>query len=193
MLQALEFLRDVPMVRLDATPRGKEVYDKLGFSDEFGLLRLVHRGVPQVEAPHEASPLVLLEQFAPRDEAAFGANRVDLMSRLQNQAPDLAWRIGDGDRLSAICLGRSGTQFTQLGPVIAEDTASARAVVSTALSSLSGEAVVLDVPEQREEFIGWLKSLGFTVQRPYTRMVLGPPRMTAPAERLFAICGPEFG
>lgn len=189
MHQALEYLRDIPTVRLDATPDGKQVYDKIGFNAEFGLLRLTHPSVPRLARHPDAIPLQSIEEVERSDSEAFGASRRALLERLRSDAPGLAWTVGS----AGMCLGRPGNNFTQIGPVLAPEEEAGSAVVTSALCGLTGRPVVIDVPETRADFVDWLKSLGFTVQRPFTRMVLGEPRITAPRDQLYAICGPEFG
>ena len=61
------------------------------------------------------------------------------------------------------------------------------------LSSLTAQAIVIDVPAAQEAFIDWLTSAGFAKQRSFMRMVYGPNAHPGLPHRVFAICGPELG
>lgn len=195
MEQAVAHLSDCPTVRLDATPQGKQLYDKLGFTEEFRMLRLIHRGVPSLTVSPQTSPLPadLPAEIATLDAQLFGADRSALLQRLQREDPASTQILTRDDSLAGFALGRPGTNFHHLGPLVADSTADAIELTSTVFSHLDGQPVVIDVPVARTEFVQWLQSLGFTVQRPLIRMVLGDARMPQPPAQLFAVCGPEFG
>jgi hypothetical protein len=53
--------------------------------------------------------------------------------------------------------------------------------------------VFLDMPAQHVAVGEWLRSAGFTLQRPYTRMLLNRREPFNDVGRLFAIAGPELG
>ena len=90
-------------------------------------------------------------------------------------------------------LGRDGRTASQLGPLIAEDDATALALLRAALSRIGGTG--LHRPRRREErtFARWLEASGFAQQRPFTRMLLGRERELRRRGRTFAVIGPEFG
>ncbi|MBV8170111.1 MAG: hypothetical protein JO021_25235, partial [Alphaproteobacteria bacterium] len=93
-------------------------------------------------------------------------------------------------------MGRDGRMSIQLGPIVADDAAIARALLMRALAA-AGRPAILDVPEPHSAFVAWLKDCGAVHQRGYTRMVLADAGKTggvlpSPAP-LFAIGGPELG
>jgi len=188
-------LSDCETIMLDATPVGQGVYESLGFEPEYGLRRMVVENLRRVE-PGAAAVQPVSGGLPPAalelDTDAFGADRGVVLRSLLRRAPALAWTgVEQGTR--ALCLGRPGARFWQVGPVVARDEESAKAVCSAALSSLQGGAVVMDVPAAQGRFLEWLTGLGFSEQRPFTRMRRGPCVHPGRPEMQFAVTGPEFG
>ncbi len=195
MSTALVALRDIPSVKLDATPDGKALYDRLGFKDEYLLHRMVTRALPVVvDSPSRAvRPMVPgdLPQVIEADRTAFGVDRSALLTRLFQEAPHLAWiRV---DQPDAFCLGRAGFHFTQIGPVVAPSAELAESVIHAALFALPGQAVLLDVPESQTRILTRLKTAGFVSQRTLLRMYRETNPIAGRPDRLFAIAGPELG
>ena len=87
---------------------------------------------------------------------------------------------------------RKGFRADQIGPLVAADTHGAERLLGAALS-LGAGPVFLDVPDHQQSLAAILEALGFSVQRPFTRMALR--RSTPPGDpaRLFLTAGPEFG
>ena len=202
MQAAVASLAGYATIMLDATPAGRVLYERLGFRDQSHLLRLATDGLlPTAEPPPpSAQPLELfqaddaLDQMVMLDHAVFGADRRPLLRALARRAPEAAWVSRRDGRVTGFCLGRDGARCQQLGPVAAETDQEAIALCRAGLSVWRDQAVVIDVPAPEKRFCDWLRGVGFAVQRPFTRMVLGEP--LAPPEfraRQFAICGPEFG
>jgi hypothetical protein len=52
---------------------------------------------------------------------------------------------------------------------------------------------VIDVPDDRPDWLDALAAQGFATQRPFTRMYLGDTKRPGRPEQLLAIFGPEFG
>jgi hypothetical protein len=126
------------------------------------------------------------------DGRAFGAARPPLVKALYERAPKLAFGVEGQGRLRGFCLGRDGANFTQIGPVVAENPEVAWRLTRTAMSKLAGKPVVMDAPQAQEEFLDRLRSLGFVEQRELIRMYRGANRPGRPSA-VFAIAGPEFG
>lgn len=199
MQAALDSLSDQTTIALDATPAGKPVYERLGFRAEFELVRLIR----PVRSQGKTGPVCgqtgqvsrsHLAQIASLDRAAVGADRAPLLGALYARAPEagrLAYRQG---RPAGFCLGRHGSNMSQLGPVVAETVEQAVDVCQAALSAWRDRVLVIDVPASQTAFLTWLCDDGFEVQRPFTRMSCGAslPGSTGKAQA-FAICGPEFG
>lgn len=100
--------------------------------------------------------------------------------------------MGGNDKWGYI-FGRNGTRFNYAGPLCADSEESARALLSIALKSLQNKPVVLDIPEDKEDLIRWLESLGFEKQRHFVRMYLGKNPYPGEIKSQYLISGPEFG
>jgi GNAT superfamily N-acetyltransferase len=181
-------------VGLDATPAGRGLYLQRGFVDGPALLRLrAPQGSPAA-ARAAATPLAApeLDGVLERDRAVFGADRSAVLRALAATAPELARVVREGDRIRAYCFGRHGDHADQVGPLVAEDGALARALVLSVLAVPRRRPLVVDARAEA----GWLATLaglGFREERPLTRMYLGSARPSARPELEVAILGPEFG
>jgi GNAT superfamily N-acetyltransferase len=197
MEAALDGLANESCVRLDATPLGEPLYRRFGFNAEYKLARTkvdVPFGgfgpVPKTVRPMDTADLA--EVFA-QDRKVFGADRSVVLTSCFNRAPDLAWTAYRGTQLVGYCFGRPGYLFRQLGPLVAEDAAVARDLVTGCLAGHAGEKVAIDVPLHLSEWIAWLESTGFITERPFLRMCRGETQCPGIPALQFAIAGPEFG
>lgn len=200
--QVIERLGHVAAVGLDATPSGRPVYARLGFVDTSGLARLECAPSPRRQAlaaqpaPQRGRVRLLAERDLPGvlawDREVFGADRSRVLRSARTASPELAWVIEDEDTVCGYCFGRPGYRAAQIGPVVALEWESARALVSSCLASAPDRRCILDAPA----LAAWrseLQQLGFTEQRPFTRMYRRADAAPGRMERLFAIAGPEFG
>jgi creatinine amidohydrolase/Fe(II)-dependent formamide hydrolase-like protein/GNAT superfamily N-acetyltransferase len=193
--RAIAALAGCPTIKLDATPAGKDVYDKRGFVDERKLTRFTHACLPA--GPAAARPDIVALTQARLDEAiasdggVFGADRGRVLRALA--AGDRGHCLVRGGRVAGYCLGRPGANLHQIGPVVADSLEDASALASAAFAGLVGRPVVIDVPDEQQPFRSWLASLGFAQQRPFIRMHRGGPGPAAAIAREWAIVGPEFG
>lgn len=188
MRWATSALRGTRCAALDATPAGREVYRCLGFRDLWGFARWAlpaplpaGPGVRPLEAGDWPALLAL-------DAAAFGAPREALLRDFAARLPQAAFVAADG---SGFVLARDGARGPQIGPVVAREDATARALIAAARGVLPG-APVLDLRDARPGLAAWLAAHGATMQRPFTRMALGADT-PGDAALLAAVAGPEFG
>lgn len=192
---ALDGLRDVPCVKLDATPDGKKLYDTLGFVDESTLQRWVCSAPSRTDKPETSYKVRRvtrddLDSIVKQDAQTFGAPREVLLRRQIEAAPS-AWCVVENEKVCGFCLGREGSKFYHIGSVVADNFQQARTMIETVLSDIHAP-VLIDVPDAQSELTEWLQSLGFVSQRPLIRMRSGDT-ISSDTRRLFAICGPEFG
>jgi len=172
------------VVRLDATPLGEPLYRRFGFTDEYPLART---RVTADRAAHRESPRARpvspsdLTAIGARDREVFGADRTPLLAGLLRRAPEFAWRTE-----TAYCFGRAGALCPQLGPIVAEDAASAVELLHHAFAAHHGRTFLLDVPNPPN-------GLGLPVERPFRRMLRGGSLPHNSPHNVFAITGPEFG
>jgi len=184
---------------LDATPDGREVYRRIGFLDVYGLERLVaERAELTADAPDgsEIHPLADADMAAVAqfDAPVFAGDRAALLRHLRDREPARAfgaWRDGE---LAGYVLARDGRTWTQIGPVIAVNTATAMALIAAAAQAGSGpNALLMDVMDYHAEVLDWLKAGGFEYQRPYIRMIHGSDEPLDRKELVFSPAGPELG
>jgi GNAT superfamily N-acetyltransferase len=199
--EALELIGADGTARLDATPLGRPLYERLGFCRDGDLTRFQRDAFPVArdrQLPRSASAIVRplhaedLDKIAHWDLEVFGADRMLLLSHCIGNAPQLAWIAESDGSPSGYLLGRSGHDFDQLGPLVASGPEEAATLTAAALGAVSRRAVI-DVPVERESFREWLMSCGFQPQRPFTRMTCGPLAHRRCPNALFATLGPEFG
>jgi GNAT superfamily N-acetyltransferase len=185
---------------LDATPAGRTVYTGLGFQDTWELQRLAcreHRPAPQrAEVPAGTTIQPITDALWPRlcayDAEIFGADRSALLGRLRSRASGAAIAAHRGDRIVGFLLARDGRSAMQLGPLVAEDDATAIAIIDRGLATMDGP-IYVDVANSKRALLSWLSERGFEVQRPFTRMVFGRDSGFDDPSRIFAVAGPELG
>jgi creatinine amidohydrolase/Fe(II)-dependent formamide hydrolase-like protein len=194
--RAIESAQKCRSIKLDATPLGKELYDKMEFVDKYSLHRLTHSCVPQIsgEISDEVVPITDAhwQEISTLDRQVFGADRLNVLKTLHTSDQSTAFCVVRQDRVQGFCLGRRGTNFYQVGPVVAASAEDAIILIQAAFHNLIGRAIVLDVPDAQSDFLQWLSRLGFVKQRPFIRMVRGGNAPDS-AEQMFTICGPELG
>lgn len=181
---------------LDATPAGRHVYLNLGYVDIYPITRM-QCDLPASHQGSASGPAIraLTQDDLPAllalDQTAFGLDRGVLLASLIRRRPDLAAGIFDGDICLGFALAREGRRATQIGPVVARDEARAVALLHHVLDQCAG-AVFIDVPDLHETMRAALEGRGFTVQRPFTRMLRGKAQAFDDPTRVFALTGPEF-
>jgi GNAT superfamily N-acetyltransferase len=199
-IERLTSRRLVPV--LDATPAGRSVYSGLGFRDAWSMRRLVGLVGRAAQAPRAgpAAEGITVRPLDPADwpkiiaydTAIFGADRGALLRRLAGRLPQAALIAERQGRLAGFLLGRDGRVMNQLGPLVAESDQFARALLAPAFAAVALPLAV-DVPDRHAGLGCWLLTLGFTAERPLTRMVYGTSAAFDDPTRLFAIAGPELG
>ena len=186
------------MAGLDATPAGREVYKHLGFEDVYGLERLWAERVVPADGGEETgagiAPMAAadIDEVAAYDAERFGADRRALLDHLRGRAPDSAFVARARGRMAGFVMARDGLVATQVGPVVAEDAATAIALARHAVGGIAGAAVI-DACDYQTPFVEWFKGSGFEFQRPYVRMLVGRAQPIDRKENIFAPAGPEFG
>lgn len=179
--------RGVRTVKLDATPAGRLVYERLGFVAEHVFERWTGPA-PAASAPASEGTW---NEIAEADRLAFGADRGALLRGfIADAGPPLVTRDGH-DNVTAYAFRRPGTRAGYVGPVVADDAESAGTVLSAAAARL-GASVLIDIDPAFPGAIGLVERLGFVRQRELIRMRRGEQGPTTSA-RVFAIAGPAVG
>ena len=196
MRHAVDHLKGSDTIKLDATPAGRTVYNKLGFKDEFTIDRMTTdsptAGEPSMQGISSITEYDLSE-ISTIDNTVFGADRMSLISALGSMYPQSGAKIIRNGKICGYCFGRPGTKYYQIGPVIAQSTNDAIGLASTALRNLNERSVVMDVPFGQSDFQKWLISIGFSKERSLTRMFCGTNENPGRTSDIYAITGPELG
>jgi GNAT superfamily N-acetyltransferase len=195
--RAIEYLDEtgIPTLKLDATPLGKPLYEKLGFVTEYEIERwILKRTAQQERGANSARPSAAqLAEAVAYDREVFGADRGALLRSLNEQGSDLTQAIGNGKHLQGYAFGRHGLFADHLGPWMARDNEAATKLLTNFLRQSARATVVVDCLNSNTTATEILRNAGFSVARPLTRMYRGPNAFPGRPELLCAIVGPEFG
>ncbi len=184
---------------LDATPAGREVYLQEGLRDTWGFQRYSLPEARPLSGWQDVSGLklrALVEADWPQilalDLPAFGASREALLRALAARLPGAALVAERGERICGYLLGRDGRDARQLGPLIAADLPAAQALLSHALERVPAP-LYIDIVDRHTSLRSWALLQGFSVQRPFTRMVLGAEGAPGDNGTVMLVAGPELG
>jgi hypothetical protein len=195
MRHALAYLDGcgVPTARLDATQLGQPIYERLGFVAEYDLARwtgIAAGGQASVAVAPAAAEHI--EAISELDRYVTGTDRRRLLQQLHQERPE-AMHVATGcGRVAGYAWFRPGSQFTHIGPAVAQDVNSGRALVDFLIHCSAGQPILLDIPVDNRPAMLWAESRGLGVQRRLTRMYRGEAVHDRPAQ-LWAGFGPEKG
>ena len=88
-------------------------------------------------------------------------------------------------------MARHGRMSTQVGPLLAEDDATALALLTAAAGAIGGP-VCLDLFDQHAALRARLDKAGFVPVTRFIRMVHGPARIFPDNHGTYVIAGPEL-
>ena len=175
---------------LDATPAGRMVYSGEGFSDRWGFKRFfLARKRTAPSSARAARPIRESDwsEILKMDLEAFGASRERMLRALHARLPQAALIVeGEG-----FVFGRDGREAKQIGPIVARGADTAGLLLGEALRAIE-TPVYVDVADHGA-LEASVEALGFSFQRPYTRMVRGPRAAPGKQELVFLVAGPELG
>jgi GNAT superfamily N-acetyltransferase len=191
---ALEFLdrRQVPTVRLDATPLGQPLYERLGFVEQYRLAR--YGGTPALGpegAGCKAASADDWEALAALDQEVTGIDRRRLLFRLFAEQPESVRLAPPRAHPAGFLAARLGSLAVQVGPCIGSPEVGP-VLLADACHRLSCTQVFLDIPVANVEATRLAESGGLAVQRHLTRMCRGVPRCES-LPWVWASSGPEKG
>jgi GNAT superfamily N-acetyltransferase len=195
MRHALDFLdgRQVPSVRLDATPLGRPLYEKLGFVPEYDLARYAGVLPPAGAAVDGVEPVAAgdLRDVIALDARTLVVNRTRLLARLYAEAPGSFRLVRDGGVVTGYLASRPGANAVQVGPCLAAPGAGPKLFADVGHRH-AGARVFIDIPTGNRPAAEFAERLGLAVQRRLLRMCRGAPG-GEPVGPLWASSGPEKG
>jgi GNAT superfamily N-acetyltransferase len=200
--------RGVRSVKLDATPLGQPLYERVGFKAECRLTRW--EGVSSVRSTGQGSPplpagtMLDLPDLAGLDGEAFGISRPDLLLRLFEQSAQTAILRSARFRnpintpsslppLRAFGLLRAGSRAAYLGPVIGKSADEGCRLIRELLAKIPGQPVFWDIFDVNEAASLFAPELGFKPVRPLLRMFYGTEGPPTKRELQYAIADPAVG
>jgi ribosomal protein S18 acetylase RimI-like enzyme len=194
MEHALRFLdgAGVPCLRLDATPLGQPLYEKLGFVTQFQLCR--YEGICPAQAGVQATEIASTEewdQLMEFDSAATRTDRHKLLKRLFGEQPESVRFVQRGGAIAGYVAVRQGSRAVQIGPCIAAASAGPL-LLADACHRFAGKLAFLDVPMRNQPAKEFVSSMGSTVQRQLSRMCRGE-QICEDITQLWTSSGPEKG
>lgn len=195
MHEALAHL-DAPTIILNATEAGETLYRQLGFRPVDSIIQ--HQGA-SFSAP--LVPLNAGERIRPMgrndagrlialDAEAGGAGRPHVFAALIDQAEAVVLDSG-GETIGFAFYRRFGRGHV-IGPVVARDTAAARALIAHWIGSNAGMFMRVDVPGG-SGLSDWLDGLGLVRVSPVVTMLRGAPLPPSGPYTHFAILNQALG
>lgn len=187
MNASLSYLRDrdVACIKLDATPLGQPVYERLGFQPDGSFHRWSRDGdiLPQWNPERPANRLSPLNLQL--DRSAFSTDRRGWLNRLAADSHVVS-------RNNCFGMARRGFLANYLGPVIADNKQEAKQIVAELLSQRSGQTF-WDIPPGNSEAARLAESFGFQPVRDLTRMRIGATSVSPTMQFQFALSDPGTG
>lgn len=194
MHHALAFLDDqgAATVRLDATPLGQPLYEKLGFFAQFTLSR--HAGTlpaaPAVAAV-ETARTEDLDAILRLDAEVTATDRSRLLHQLAGEQPHALRVVREQGRIAGFAASRPGARALFIGPC-AGSAEAGPLLLGDAWHRFAGRQVYLDIPDGNAAAAALARQQGLTVQRTLLRMCRGP-QVLERLDALWASFGPEKG
>ncbi|QXD22848.1 GNAT family N-acetyltransferase [Opitutia bacterium ISCC 51] len=191
-------LKDCQSIKLDASPAGSHVYEKLGFVVELELQRMI---ATSLSAPVGSPSKDLIQRIQESDipdliefdSQTFGASRVGLIHYLAGSRLDVGWIARCQGEVTGFLLIREGTLYHQVGPLFAQSEALACQLFSLTAKHLEDNPVTVDIHTSKSAFREFLLSLGFETQRPFYRMYLNKNPFPGLPDCQFTLASPEVG
>jgi len=185
-------------IKLDATPAGKEVYLPLGFGEEYNLARF-EGNVPMAPPPgagkHKIQAFTAnhIQRVVDFDLEVFGVARPSVFSSLITRSPNLCFVSYDRASICGYLIAREGAAALQLGPWAARTPGIAESLFRALAERVPGRRLFLDIPGPNLDASRYLYSLGFKIQREFTRMYLGTNSLPGVPALVYGTSGAEKG
>jgi len=185
--------RGVDTIRLDATPLGLPMYERLNFVPQFELARYAGRPV-QIADNDDATETPAQEELARMiefDQKVTCTFREKWLTALFAAWPDAVRLVRANGEIQGFVAARRGAHASQVGPCLARGEAGPRLFHHIA-RRYAGEAVLIDVPVPNVEAGKHAELMGLRVERHLVRMCRGK-RVQESVEHLWSSSGPELG
>lgn len=186
----------VVSVRLDATPLGQPLYEKLGFVADYQLDRFA--GIPTPPVSSSTSELSVcsgepsdFESILALDYAVTGTDRCTFLQQLFREFPERLRVLRKGPLLG-YSISRPGALAWYIGPCLAQQVEVGEALLADAWQRFAGLSVFVDIPCKHERAVACALASGLKPCRSLLRMTRGT-RVEEDFTQLWASSGPELG
>ncbi|MGG7665765.1 GNAT family N-acetyltransferase [Dyadobacter sp. BHUBP1] len=183
---------NVETLRLDATVFGKGLYEKLGFQEEYEVVRMKGISKMHERLGDEAMPWTPETSAPPILDLDFritGTHREAFLRSLL-QSNIFYYSMFEDDL--AYAGSRKGRNAVQLGPAVASTPEAGRQICDAMLHHFRGLPIFIDIPVPNKAALRWAKASGLEEQRRFIRMYRGKKINDRP-ELIWASSGPEKG
>ncbi len=184
MRRGMGYLQEkgVRCLKLDATPEGCPVYERLGFHAEWDFSRWERPGPEESPLPVSSSPFPFPGEL---DQQAFGADRSLWIRAVSADSYFVTLEEGYG-------MIRHGRLADYLGPVVAKDARRAREIVVELLAA-SSRRIFWDIPGPNQAAAAMARDLGFEPVRSLLRMWTGEQLVSGLPEYQYGLVDPATG
>ncbi len=182
-------------VRLDATPLGRPVYERLGFRPQYELARW--SGIPRFKFDVHQQFSIRQETVGNLDQSlltidrqATQTNRDKLLQKLFLEREPWVARDGTGQAVGYLA-SRPGRLAVQIGPGCG-DRQAVTELLRHAISHYQTQSLFADIPSHNQHLNEIAAAAGLVVARNLMRMSLGEP-IVEDARTFHISSGPELG
>ncbi|MFE7977709.1 GNAT family N-acetyltransferase [Streptomyces shenzhenensis] len=172
---------------LYATPYGRPLYEELGFKVTGRVEMVRGRFSPAGPASRVATRAATAEDLTSivrLDEEVFGADRTPVITRLPAFADRLCVAEDNG-RIIGYAAAWPNMDTHVVGPLIARDTETAKALIST-LAAHTDRPLRTDIDVRHEELLAWVKEHGLASVAFNAVMTYGSTQLPGDWTRRFA-------
>ena len=174
MRHAIDYLQHrVQVIKLDATLQGFPVYKKLGFKEEFEIIKLEGKGENLSPADLPNISFELLPKIIEFDKVAFGASRETVLKQLLEEYQKFTFYEMHHGEIFGYIMATRGRHFWHIGPWVAKKPGIAENLLNALLMTGRGNRFIVDVPRVTDVSFSLCTARGFIEQRKYVRMFLG--------------------
>ena len=197
---ALDYLgeKGIKTIKLDATPEGFGIYEKLKFRPEFAVCHYVRVPATLMASPQARDGVESLNTsgmgaVSQWDRKYFGVSRFDILQALLRDSEGFV--LNEGRKVCGYAMVKPMDYENGywLGPWVAEDQASAERILQHVLQRFGRAELRVGVLESNPSAEHLLKKHGFKVDFKITRMRFGPKLKRENPSGIYAEAGNEKG
>ena len=185
--------QNVPLVKLDASPAGQPLYEKLGFVP-LEEVYVFQQQAGRLDCPHPRGIHLItpqsLDPVTASDTLAFGADRSRLLRALLEAYPLRAFQtMNEQGQVSGYLIA----QAKRIGPWIMNESSDAERLLLAALSLPFDGNVSVITPANNDDAVSLLKRYGFQIARVNRHMAYGRGVTNGQREKVYGQTSLSFG